>query len=44
MKEKMNDLEESLKKIFSPVIGLLDTIHVRQKVSFASLQFERIFR
>ena len=31
MKEKMNDLEESLKKIFSPVIGLLDTIHVQTK-------------
>lgn len=31
-----------LGKIFLPVIGLLDTIHVRQEIFFSA--FEKIFR
>ena len=34
MKKNINDLKKSVKKIFLPVIALLDTTHFRQKNIF----------
>ena len=41
--KRINELEKSLKKLFLPVTGLLDTIRIRQKIFFASSQLAKTY-